>query len=93
VREVPALVQYQLRDGPLVGEPTTERGQIERLARECWAADCRAGLDSTVVETRFNVRSGMADLVATARKLRDYLPPVDPREAPTTADAPGRLAA
>jgi len=85
VREVPALVQYQLRDGPLVGEPTTERGQIERLARECWAADCRAGLDSTVVETRFNVvRSGVPDLVATARKLRDYLPALDQRELPTT---------
>ena len=82
---MPALVQYQLRDGPLVGEPTTERGQIERLARECWAADCRAGLDSTVVETRFNVvRSGVPDLVATARKLRDYLPALDQRELPTT---------
>jgi hypothetical protein len=71
---MPDLFRYQLRDGPHAGEPNTERGEIERLARACQAADCQAGLDSTVVETRFNVvRSGVPDLVTTARTLRDYL--------------------
>ena len=77
-RDIPDLLRYQLIDGPHAGEPTTERGAIERLARECRAAACRAGLDSTVVETRFNVvRSGVSDVVETARRLRDYLPPVE----------------
>ena len=75
---MPDLVRYQLRDGPHAGEPTTERGEIERLARECRAAACQAGLDSTVVETRFNVvRSSVPDLVTTVRRLGDYLPPAD----------------
>jgi hypothetical protein len=75
---VPDLVRYQLRDGPHAGEPTTERGEIERLARACRAAACLTGLGSTVVETRFNVvRSGVPVVVETARKLRDYLPPDD----------------
>jgi len=52
---VPDLVRYQLRDGPHASEATTERGEIERLACECRAANCLAGLDSTVIETRFNV--------------------------------------
>jgi hypothetical protein len=87
---MPDLVRSQLRDGPHAGEPTTGRGEIERLARACQAAHCHAGLDWTVVETRFNVvRSSVPDLVTTARKLRDYLPPLDQREPPTTADAPG----
>jgi hypothetical protein len=30
---MPDLVRYQLRDGPRAGEPITERGEIERLAR------------------------------------------------------------
>ena len=51
---MPDLVRYQLRDGPHAGEPTTGRGEIERLARACQAADCHACLDWTVVETRFN---------------------------------------
>jgi hypothetical protein len=76
---VPDLIRYQLRNGPHAGGPTTERGEIERLAHACQAAECRAGLDSTVVETRFSVvRSSVPALVTTARKLRDYLPPADP---------------
>jgi hypothetical protein len=79
---VPDLVRYQLRDEPHAGEPTTERGEIERLAHECRAAECRAGLDSTVVEARFNVvRSSMPTVIETVRRLRDYLPPQD-RGAP-----------
>jgi len=81
---VPALVQFQIRDGPHAGEPTTERGEIERLAWACQAAGCRADLDSTVVETRFNVvRSGVPDTVDTARRLRDYLR-ADARGGPAT---------
>jgi hypothetical protein len=84
---MPALVRYQLCDGPHAGEPTSERGEIERLARECRAATCEAGLDSTVVETRFNVvRSRLPETVTTARRLRDFLPPVDQRDAPAQAD-------
>jgi hypothetical protein len=86
---MPDLARYQLGDGPHAGEPTTERGEIERLARACQEAECHAGLDSTVIETRFNmVRSDMPDLVTTSRKLRDYLPPADRghgREQPTQA--------
>jgi hypothetical protein len=75
---MPDLVRFQIRDGPHAAEPTTERGEIERLARECRAATCQPGLDSTVIETRFNVvRSSVPDAVDTARRLRDYLPPVD----------------
>ena len=75
---MPDLVRYQLCDGPHAGEPTTERGEIERLARACQAAECRAGLDSTVIETRFNVvRSSMPAVTETIRRLRDYLPPED----------------
>jgi hypothetical protein len=74
-------------DGPHAGEPTTGRGEIERLARVCRAAACQAGLDSTVTETRFNVvRSGVPDVVTTARRLRDYLPPEDGRDLPTRAE-------
>jgi len=74
--DIPDLIRYQLRDGPHAGEPTTERGEIERHACECLAADCVAGLDATVVETRFNVvRSPVPDVVSTVRRLRDYLHP------------------
>ena len=84
---MPDLFRYQLRDGPHAGEPTSERGEIERLARECQAAACPAGLDSTVLETRVNVvRSGVPAVVETARKLRDYLPPVDRRGPMTQAE-------
>ena len=87
---MPDLIRYQLRDGPHAGEPTTERGEIERLARECRAAGCRAGLDSTVTETRFNVvRSNVPDTVATSRRLRDYLPPQVRCGPPTRAEALG----
>jgi hypothetical protein len=87
-RDIPDLIHYRLQDGPHAGEPTTERGEIERLARECQAADCRAGLDSTVIETRFNVvRSTVPDTVTTARRLRDYLPPVDQRDQPMRVEA------
>src|SRR5436309_365564 len=80
---IPDLIRYQLWHGPHAGGPTTARGEIERLARECRAADCQAGLDSTVIETRFNVvRSSVPDTVTTARRLRDYLPPVDQRDQP-----------
>ncbi len=76
--DIPDLLRYQLIDGPHAGEPTTERGEIERLARECRVAACQVGLDSTVVETRFNVvRSSLPAVVTMARRLRDYLPPVD----------------
>jgi hypothetical protein len=75
---IPALIRFQLWHGPHAGETTTERGEIERLARACQAAGCKACLDRTVVETRFNVvRSSVPDTVATARRLGDYLPPVD----------------
>jgi len=75
---MPELARYQLSDGPHAGEPTSERGEIERLARACQTATCRAGLDSTVIETRFNVvRSGVPYLVTRAHQLCDYLPPVD----------------
>jgi len=74
-------------DGLHAGGPTTERGEIERLARECRAAECDAGLDSAVTETRFNVvRSSLPDLVTRVRQLRDYLPPVDRRGPMTQAD-------
>ena len=80
---MPDLARYQLRNGPHAGQPTTQRGDIERLARACRAAACQAGLDSTVVETRFNVvRSSVPHQVATLRTLRDYLPPLDERDAP-----------
>ncbi|HZO28089.1 MAG TPA: hypothetical protein VFH48_19105 [Chloroflexota bacterium] len=89
---MPDLVRYQLCDGPHAGEPTNEPGEIERLARESQAAACQAGLDSTVVETRFNVvRSRLPDHVTTARMLRDYLPPVDRRAAPAGAGGPTGL--
>jgi hypothetical protein len=75
---MPDLVRYQLRDGPHAGEPIADRGEIERLARACQAAECRAGLDSTVAETRFNVvRSSVPATFRTVRTLRDYLPPHD----------------
>jgi hypothetical protein len=76
---MPDLARYQVRDGPHAGEPTTQCGEIERLARECRATGCGVGLASTVIETRFNVvRSSVPHRVATVRKLRDYLPPDDP---------------
>jgi hypothetical protein len=85
--DIPDLVRYQLCDGPHAGEPTTERGEIERLARECLAADCQAGLDSTVVETRFSVvRSPVPDIVRTVRRLRDYLPRVDQGGTPARGE-------
>ena len=94
---MPNLIHFQLRDGPHAGEPISERGEIERLARECETAECDVGLDSTVVETRFNVvRSSVPAVVETARKLRDYLPPEAqdgrPRRAaaPLRASLPGR---
>ena len=74
-------------DGLHAGGPTTERGEIERLARECRAADCQTGLDSTVIETRFNVvRSRVPDTVTTARRLGDYLRPEERRRAETQAE-------
>jgi hypothetical protein len=74
-------------DGPHAGDPITERGDVERFARECRAAECRAGLDSTVVETRFNVvRSSVPETVSTVRRLRDYLLPLDRREPPKRAE-------
>ena len=86
---MPDLLRYQLRDGPHAGEPTAERGEIEQLARDCQAAECQAGLDSTVVETRFNVvRSRVPETVITARSLRDYLPPLDQRKPPTQPKHP-----
>jgi hypothetical protein len=83
-------------DGPHAGEPTSERGEIERLARECKAANCVAGLASTVVETRFNVvRSSLPAVMETVRMLRDYLPSEDwaasvPADGPARADAAHR---
>ena len=86
---MPDLVRYQLRDGPHAGEPTTGRGEIERLARACRAADCHACLDWTVVETRFNVvRSSVPDLLSTTRRLRDYLPSQGHRDLPKQAEVP-----
>ena len=84
---MPDLVRYQLREGPRAGEPITERGEIERLARVCQAVELGAGLDSTVIETRFKVvRSGVPDAVTTARRLRDYLRPEERRDPATQAD-------
>jgi hypothetical protein len=84
---MPDLVRYQLREGPRAGEPITERGEIEWLARACQVVEFRAGLDSTVIETRFNVvRSSMPDLVDTVRRLRDYLPHVDQGGTPARGD-------
>jgi hypothetical protein len=86
-RDIPGLIQYQFVDGPHAGEPTTERGEIERLARACQAAECQSGLDSTVIETRYNVvRSRVPDAVTTARRLRDYLRPEARRGPATQAD-------
>ena len=88
---MPDLLRYQLVDGPHAGEPTTERGEIERLARECRAAACQAGLDSTVVETRFNVvRSSLPAVMETVRTLRDYLPPEDWAGSSVRADGLAR---
>ena len=84
---MPDLVRYQLWDGPHAGEPTSERGAIERLARECWATACQAGLDATVIETRFTVvRSSVPGTVTTARRLRDYLRPEARRGHATQVD-------
>ena len=75
---MPDLLRYQLRDGPHAGEPPAERGEIEQLARDCQAAECQDGLDSTVVETRLNVvRSSVPETVTTGRRLHDYLSPAD----------------
>ena len=88
---MPELARYQLSDGPHAGEPTSERGEIERLARACQVAGCRTGLDSTVIETRFNVvRSSVPGPVITPRKLRDYLPTVD-HGAGVAVGGPGPL--
>ena len=84
---MPALILYQLRDGPHGREPTTERGDIERLARESWLDDRRECLDWIVIESRFNVvRSSVPGVVTTSRKLRDYLPPDDPGGPPKQAE-------
>jgi hypothetical protein len=86
-RDIPDLIRYQLWDGPHAGEPITERAEIERLARECQAADRHACLDWTVIETRFNVvRSTVPETVTTARRLRDYLRPEGRRDPATQAD-------
>ena len=85
---MPDLVRYQLWDGPHASEPNSERGEIERLARECQEAECRVGLESTVVETRYNVvRSSLPEIITTVRRLRDYLPPEDRRVPPPRPDA------
>jgi hypothetical protein len=86
---MPDLIRYQVSDGPHAGEPTTERGEIERLARECHVAACLGGLDSAVLETRFNVvRSSLPHRVATVRRLRDYLRPEDQRDPTGRAGVP-----
>ena len=55
--------------------------------RACQVVECRAGLDSNVIETRFNVvRSSVPDLVDTARRLRDYLPHVDQGSTPARGE-------
>ena len=102
--DMPDLVRYQLVDGPHAGEPITERGEIERLACECQTAGCQAGLDSTVIETRFNVvRSSVPDLVTRVRQLRDYLHQTRPEPCgscspsmignePRLGEVPGRAA-
>ena len=84
---MPDLVRYQLREGPRAGEPITERAEIEWLARACHVVAFRAGLDSTVIETRFTVvRSRVPDMVDTVRRLRDYLPHVDQGGPPARGD-------
>ena len=84
---MPDLVRYQLWNGPHAGEPITQRGEIERLARECQAAECQDCLDRTVVETRFNVvRSSMPHRVETTRTLSDYLPPKEQGSPPRRAE-------
>ena len=85
---IPDLIRYQLWHGPRAGEPTTGRGEIERIARACQAAECHDGLGSTVVETRFNVvRSSVPHRMATLRKLRDYLPPLEGGHTPVRGEA------
>jgi hypothetical protein len=80
---LPDLIRYQLRNGPYVSEPTTDRGEIEQLARTCQAGHCLDGLDSAVIETRFTiVRALMPSVVTTVRTLRDYLPPPMARSDP-----------
>jgi hypothetical protein len=70
-------------DGPHAGEPTPQRGEIERLARACRAAECQRCLDRTVVETRFKVvRSSVPGVSTTVRRLRDYLPTEDQGDTP-----------
>jgi hypothetical protein len=84
---MPDLVRYQLREGPRAGEPITERGEIEWLARACQAVGFRAGLESTVIETRFNVvRSSVPGVIDTVRRLRDFLPHVDRGGPPARGD-------
>ena len=76
---MPELVRFRLRDGPHAGEPTTERGEIERLALERRASECRVGLDQTVIETRFNVvRPRLPDTVTTARRRASRARPAAP---------------
>jgi hypothetical protein len=80
---MPDLVRYQLRDGPHGQASTHQRGKIERLARECLAAECQPCLDRTVVETRFTVvRSSVPGVATTVRRLRDYLPTEDQGDTP-----------
>ena len=89
--EVPDLVRYQLQDASQESEPTTQRGEIERIARASQRDDCQECLDWTVIETRFNVvRSSVPGAVATVRRLRDYLPPEDPGGPTTCAERPRR---
>jgi hypothetical protein len=77
---MPDLVRYQLWQGSHACAATTERGEVERLARACETVDCDPCLDRTVIETRFTVvRSREPGTVATIRKLRDYLPPQEQR--------------
>jgi hypothetical protein len=80
---MPDLISYRLHYWAHANEPITERGEVERLARECLAAECLDGLDSTVIETRFNVvRSLVPAIVTTVRALCDFLPPTMVRRDP-----------
>ena len=73
--------------GARAGEPITQLGDFERLARACQVVAFRAGLDSTVIETRYNVvRSSVPDMVDTVRRLGDYLPHVDQAGTPARGD-------
>jgi hypothetical protein len=64
---MPDLVRYELRDGPHAGEPSSGRGEIERLARGCGAAACRTGVGRSVVSGSTASAAAPAEAPASSR--------------------------